>query len=302
MRLPPLNAVRTFEVAGRLTNFSKAAAELNVTPGAVSRQIRKLEDHLGLRLFVREGTEVRLTDLGQTYLASVQDAFQRLESATRSMDTQQSEHPLHIWGSRYFIRLWLLPRLPDFHLRFPDQEVVISPAQPGESMPDDVDVAIRLGMEERPGLSADLLMRCAVKPVCSPAYLRGSGPLERLQDLEHHALLQTPLGAEDWTRWYATMGAPPVPMPHRITFSSTDLAYSAALDGVGIVLGRRGFFEADLQKGNLVAPFGGFYESGSGFYLVYRSEWPRPRRVNRFRDWLMERLTSDGPTAAGARC
>lgn len=297
MRLPPLNAVRTFEVAGRLANFSKAAAELNVTPGAVSRQIRKLEDHLGIRLFAREGTEVRLTEHGRTYLASVQDAFQRLDSATRNIDAQQAAHPLHIWGSRYFIRLWLVPRLPDFHLRFPDQEVIISPAMPGDPMPGDVDVAIRLGMEERPGLSADLLMRCAVQPVCSPAYLRKSKPLERPQDLEHHALLQTPGGAEDWSRWYSTTGVPPVPMLHRITFSSTDIAYSAALDGVGIVLGRRGFYEADQQKGNLVAPFERFYESQDAFYLVYRSEWPRPLRINRFRNWMMERLSEERPPA-----
>jgi LysR family glycine cleavage system transcriptional activator len=290
MRLPPLNAVRTFEVAGRLANFSKAAAELNVTPGAVSRQVRKLEDHLGIRLFAREGTEVKLTEHGRTYLASVQDSFRRLESATRNMDAQQAAHPLHIWGSRYFIRLWLVPRLPDFHLRFPDQEVIISPALPGDPMPGDVDVAIRLGREERSDLTSDLLMRCAVRPMCSPTYLRSSPPLERPQDLEHHALLQTPGGAEDWSRWYAISGAPAVPMLHRMTFSSTDIAYSAALDGVGIVLGRRGFFEADEQKGNLVAPFDRFYESPEGFYLIYRNEWPRPLRINRFRTWMMERL------------
>lgn len=290
MRLPPLNAVRIFEAAGRLENFSRAAAELNVTPGAVSRQVRKLEDHLGTALFRRAGTEVHLTDEGRDYLKTVEDALRRLEAGTHHISAGSDSQPLHIWGSRFFIRLWLIPRLPDFHQYFPDQEVLITSAMPTDPMPGSFDVAIRLREESRPGYRADLLIRRVVTPVCSPAYLKANPQLKRPQDLENMVLLQTPLGAEDWNKWYAVTGAPPVSLPHRMTFTSSDMAYSAALDGVGIVLGRRGFFETDVQKGALVAPFDDWYEADDGFYLIYRDLHPGPRRIVRFRSWLQRQL------------
>lgn len=289
MRLPPLNAVRAFEVAGRLANFSRAAAELKVTPGAVSRQIRKLEDHLGATLFARVGTEVRLTEEGRAYLSSVQDSLGRLEAGTNAISASQTVHPLHIWGSRFFIRLWLIPRLPDFHQDFSGQEVMITSALPSDPMPGEFDVAIRLGDGHWPGYRADMLISRAVVPVCSPAFLRAN-PLPCPEALEHAVLLQTPLGAEDWTRWYDVTGAPIVPLPHRMTFTSADMAYSAALDGVGIVLGRRGFFESDLQKGLLVQPFGDYYHADDGFYLIYKDRDPLPPRIKRFRSWLNEQL------------
>jgi LysR family glycine cleavage system transcriptional activator len=294
MRLPPLNAVRIFETAGRLENFSKAASELSLTPGAVSRQVRKLEDHLGIRLFHRAGTEVHLTDEGRTYLETVEDALGRLEAGTNRISAESAAQPLHIWGSRFFIRLWLIPRLPDFHQYFPDQEVMITSAMPSDPMPGSFDVAIRLSAECRPGYRADLLVRRVVTPVCSPSYLKANPQLKDPQSLEHMVLLQTPLGADDWNRWYATTGAAPVPLPHRMTFTSSDMAYSAALDGVGIVLGRRGFFEQDVQKGALVTLFDEWYEADDGFYMIYRDLSPLPRRIALFRQWLFSQLA--GPS------
>jgi len=289
MRLPPLNAVRVFEVAGRLANFSRAASELKVTPGAVSRQIRKLEEHLGAKLFARVGTEVRLTEEGRIYLSSVQDSLGRLEAGTSAIHASENVHPLHIWGSRFFIRLWLISRLPDFHQEFPGQEVMITSALPSDPMPGDFDVAIRLGDGHWPGYRADMLIRRAMVPVCSPAFLRAY-PLPRPEALEQAMLLQTPLGAEDWNLWYGVTGAPIVPLQHRMTFTSTDMAYSAALDGVGVVLGRRGFFDNDLQKGNLVQPFTDYYCANDGFYLIYKDRDPLPPRIKRFRSWLHEQL------------
>jgi DNA-binding transcriptional LysR family regulator len=297
MRLPPLNAVRVFEAAGRLENFSKAAAELGVTPGAVSRQIRNLEEHLGTVLFARVGTEVRLTEEGRNYLGSVQDALTRLEAGTRQMSASQALQPLHIWGSRFFLRLWLIPRLPGFHQQFSEQKVMITSALPGDPMPGTFDVAILLGDGHWPGYRADLLIRRALVPVCSPAFLRINSSLKRPEDLAHAMLIQTPLGAEDWARWYSVTGAPPVPLPHRMTFTSTDLAYSAAIDGLGIVLGRRGFFESDVQKGNLVLPFEDYYCANDGFYLIYKESNPMPRRISRFRSWICEQL---GPMGASS--
>lgn len=288
MRLPPLNAIRTFEVAGRLGNFSRAAAELNVTPGAVSRQIGKLEDHLGARLFER-GTELRLTEQGQAYLVTVQDALSRLDEGTRIFD-EQTAQPLQIWGSRFFIRLWLIPRLPDFYQKFPGQELAITSARPSDPLPTEFDVAIRLGTGAWKGLNADLLAPLSLLPVCSPAYLQTAPPLTSPQDLTAHKLLQTPKGAEDWDHWCDMMGVSGIDRQNRITLTSTDMAYSAALDGLGIVLGRRGFFENDVLKGNLVVPFPQSYQAPDGFYLLYSDRQPLPRRITQFRGWIKSLL------------
>ena len=291
MKLPPLNAVRAFEAAGKFENFSKAAAELNVTPGAVSKQVRNLEEYLGIVLFARLGTEVRLTDPGRRYLIAVQDALERLEAGTKQISTSDVGQPLHIWGSRFFLRLWLMPRLPDYHRRFPDQEVMITSAMPNEPMPRSFDIAILLGKGEWAGYSSDLLICQVLVPVCSPAFLRNNPNLKRPEDLAEATLLQTLGGANYWSSWYARTGAPPVPLNRRITFTSTDMAYSAAIDGLGIVLGRRGFFEQDVEEGRLVLPFGDCdYHTDTGFYFVYKTSDPPPQTISRFRAWIKDVL------------
>jgi LysR family glycine cleavage system transcriptional activator len=290
MKLPPLNGVRTFEVAGRLRNFSRAAAELNVTPGAVSRQIRKLEDHLGINLFVRGATELALTEAGRLYLDTVQECLSRLEAGTRIIGEAADSRPLQIWGSRFFIRLWLIPRLPDFYTRFPGQEVVIASALPTDPMPAEFDVVIRLMDGPMPGLNADILIPRSLIPVCSPAYLASSPPLDSPADLERHTLLQTPGGKGDWQRWFAGQNPQTLAIPHEITFTSTDMAYSAALDGLGIVLGRRGFFENDLARGRVVTPFPHVCDMDDAFYMLYRERRPLPKRIANFRSWILEQL------------
>src|SRR5258705_8159757 len=172
MSLPPLNAIKAFEAAGRLENFSKAAAELNVTPSAISRQSKNLEQPLGVDLFAGVGNEVRITAAGRLYLGYVNEAFAKLEGGTRAICVHHAGQPLHIWGSRFFIRLWLLPRLPDFHLRFPDQEVLITTVRPDAPLPAEIDVAIMLGDGNWNPMRADLLLRRVVVPVSSPGYLR----------------------------------------------------------------------------------------------------------------------------------
>jgi len=293
MSPPPLNAVRAFEAAGRLENFSKAAAELNVTPSAVSRQIKNLEQHLGVDLFARVGNEVRITAVGRLYLGYVNEAFAKLEGGTRAIGADHAGRPLHIWGSRFFIRLWLLPRLPDFHLRFPDQQVLITTVRPDEPLPSEFDVAIMLGKGQWNSMRADLLLRRVLTPVLSPAYLKSAPPLQKPADLEHHTLLETSAGLDQWDRWSKSAGAGSLALTRRITFTSTDLAFSAALDGLGIVLGRRGFVENDLRKGNLVQPFEQTIDAGDGFYLIYPDRQRLPARVHNFKRWVVGQLATD---------
>lgn len=293
MRLPPLNAVKAFEVAGRLGNFSKAARELNVTPSAVSRQVRNLEEFLGVGLFARVGNDVQITAAGRLYLDYVHEAFAKLGAGTRAVSTESAGQPLHIWGSRFFIRLWLLPRLPDFHLQYPDQEVLITTVLPDSPLPPEIDVAILPGNGHWPSMRADLLLRRVLVPVCSPDYLKASPPLKKPADLERHTLLETSAGPDDWDRWSMSAGAGSLALARRVTFTSTDLAFSAALDGLGIVLGRHGFIETELSRGNLVKPFEPTLDAGDGFYLIYRDRHRLPARLRNFRSWIVARLAEN---------
>jgi LysR family glycine cleavage system transcriptional activator len=294
MRLPPLNALRVFEAAGRLQNFSAAAGELNVTPGAVSRQIKHLEEALGVRLFERRGGEIRLSSAGCSYFRDIQPIFSQLAAATSSIQAGGRADALRIWGSRFFIRLWLLPRLPDFQERHPEVDVTITTVTPNDPISLDADVSIRIGDGRWPGMRADLLMQRILTPVCSPRYLRTARTLRGPEDLRHHTLLEASADADDWRRWQEGTGVCPADLGHRIMFTSTDVAYSAALDGLGVVLGRRHFIESDIEKGNLVRPFEAEYVSPAGFYLVYRE--PAPDRIKSFRTWLTAAIDQQNGT------
>jgi LysR family glycine cleavage system transcriptional activator len=139
-------------------------------------------------------------------------------------------------------------------------------------------------------MRADLLLRRVLVPVCSPAYLKSAPPLEKPADLEHHTLLETSVGVTEWDRWSASAGVGSLALARRVTFTSTDLAFSAALDGLGVVLGRHGFIETDIEKKNLVKPFESTLDAGDGFYLIYEDRERLPARVRNFRTWIADQL------------
>lgn len=290
LRLPPLNAIRTFEAAGRHENFSKAATELNVTPGAVSRQIKLLEDFLGISLFVRTHSEMRITRHGQLYLGSVQAALATLEAGTQELLVQSAEQPLRLWGSRFFIQQWLVPHLSRFYDDYPDQEVEITSVLSTEPMPPEVDVGFKYGNGEWPGMRAYFLIGRHLVPVCSPEYLLHSPPLAEPEDLANHALLQNLVGSDDWRLWYQATKARPQELKRRIVFTSADVAYSAALEGLGVALGRKGFIERDIEAGRLVVPINFSYKAEGSFYLVHHDREPISGRILKFRRWILEEM------------
>ena len=294
-RLPPLNAVRTFEAAGRHENFSKAADELNVTPGAVSRQIKVLEDHLGISLFVRTPSDVRITRHGQLYLLSVQEALARLDASTQEIIVQTSSQPLRIWGSRFFIHLWLIPHLGSYFREYPDQEVEITSLLSSEPMPPEVDVGFRFGNGVWPGMRSHHLMDLNLTPVCSPEYLANSPPLCEPEDLAQHPLLHNIVGSDHWRLWYQASGATPCELKRRIVCTSADVAYKSAVEGLGVALGRRGFIERDLETGRLVAPIEFTMQAEGAFYLVYHDRDPLPGRLLQFRRWVLDGICKSAP-------
>jgi LysR family glycine cleavage system transcriptional activator len=188
--LPPLNALRDFESAARHLSFSRAAEELHVTPAAVSHQIKALEDHLGIRLFHRRNRAVHLTEAGESYLAVVRDAFDRLSAATVRLAEHDRVGQLVIAVLPSFASKWLIPRLPRFRTLAPEIDVTVAASHDMvDLVGGQADLAIRYGRGAWPGLKALRFLAEEVFPVCSPRLLNDGHPIREPDDLAHHLLL-----------------------------------------------------------------------------------------------------------------
>jgi LysR family glycine cleavage system transcriptional activator len=291
-RLPPLAAVRTFEVAGRLQNFSRAAEELGLTQAAVSYQIRQLEDRLGRALFVREKGRVRLSETGQRLLPAISNAFATMSDAFAALGSDETD-VLTIDAMTTFGGTWLSARIGGFQLAYPDLAVRMS--MNNELVDFDatnVDVAIRVGRGEWPGLRSDFLYRSHVTPMCAAAFLEANR-IERPEDL----LRVDRLAPNDpwWAGWLAAAGIDTVPpRQHRgIELDSQLQEASAVQGGYGIALMTPLLWRAELDAGRLVQPFATLYQPGTAHFLVHRENRVGVRKIERFREWLHAELDKD---------
>ncbi len=288
-RLPSLNGLRAFEAAARHLSFTRAAAELNVTQTAISHQIRRLEEQLGLRLFVRRQRALLLTHEAQRYLPAVRAAFADLRLATDRLLRDDGKAVLTVSCLPSLAAKWLVPRLASFQDAHPEIEVRIATAtRMVDFRRDEADLAIRYGKGRWPGLRADWLMAENVFPVCSPAMLAGDHPLRRPEDLVHHTLLHVNLYPDEWLLWLTDAGLPTgLAARPGLTFDLGLMALQAAIDGLGVALGRTPFVEADIAAGRLVMPFDVVQPSEAGFYLVTPVQSADTAKIARFRDWLV---------------
>jgi LysR family transcriptional regulator, glycine cleavage system transcriptional activator len=296
-RLPSLNGLRAFEAAARHLSFTLAAGELNVTQTAISHQIRRLEEELGVRLFVRQNRALALTPEARDYLPGVRAAFNDLRLATDRLLRKDNEHVLTVSTLASLAAKWLLPRLSAFQEAHPGIDVRITTST---NLVDfkggDVDAAIRYGRGHWPGLRADWLMADEMFPVCSPALLAGSRPLKCPQDLTHHTLLHSSGGYDDDWRLWLTAAALPTDISKQpgLVFDLILMTVQAAIDGIGVAMGRTSYVEADIAKGRLVVPFQIALPVEAGFYLVSPEARPDPPKLAAFRQWL-------GASAGAAR-
>jgi LysR family glycine cleavage system transcriptional activator len=288
-RLPSLNGLRAFEAAARHLSFTRAAAELNVTQTAISHQIRRLEEQLGLRLFVRRQRGLMLTNQAQQYLPAVRAAFAELRLATDRLLRADGKAVLTVSCLPSLAAKWLVPRLASFQEAHPDIEVRIATAtRVVDFRREEVDLAIRYGNGRWPGLRADWLMAENVFPVCSPTLLGGDRPLEQPGDLVHHTLLHVNLYRDEWLLWLKDAGLPTsLAAQPGLTFDLGLMALQAAIDGLGVALGRTPFVEADLAAGRLVKPFDLALPSKAAFYIVAPEGSADAPKVAQFRDWLI---------------
>ncbi|MFC2251896.1 transcriptional regulator GcvA [Labrys portucalensis] len=289
-KLPPLHALPSFEAAARHLSFSRAAQELNVTHGAISRAIKTLEDRLGVLLFERTSRTVRLTTVGAPYARAVRNVLDQLGVATAAATAHQSSSTLNVSTSDGFAGRWLVPRLYRFHRANGDIDVRVSTTgRLTNFLGDGIDIAVRYGGGTYPGLTSEFLMGEEVFPVCSPKLLEGAHALRRPEDLRHHTLIHDGFPI-NWASWLASAGVEGVDPHSGLTFDSYSFAVESAAQGEGVVLGRTMLVAADLAAGRLVRPFGHALKSLSSFYVVYPPDAIRQRKVKAFRDWLFAEM------------
>jgi LysR family transcriptional regulator, glycine cleavage system transcriptional activator len=292
--LPPLSALRAFEATARLKSFGKAAAELNVTPAAVSHQIHALEADLGVRLFHRRNRAIELTASARVLLPGLSDAFAEINASLRRLRAHNDTGTLTVTASPSFAAKWLVLRLHRFQERYPDIDVRISANDDVVDLTrGDFDIAIRYGTGRYPGLTVELLLENEVFPACSPLLLETGPPLRTPEDLSHHALIhdqavdRDPL-APTWAMWLKAAGATGVPPASGLTFSVGYMALDAAIAGHGVALAYSTIAAADLAAGRLVRLFSLALPDLFAYYIVTAPGALERPKVRAFRDWLRQ--------------
>ncbi len=293
-RLPPLNALRAFEAAARRLSFTKAADELNVTPGAISQHIRQLEEYAGTPLFKRTGRSVLLTDAAQASLPIVRQVFDQIAEAGRIMRAPARKGRVMVSSAPSFASKWLAPRLDGFHSAHPEIEAWVS-ADSGltDFTIADADFAIRYGGGVYEGLKSEKLLDETVLPVCSPALLEGLDAIRRPEDLAKHTLIHD-VSAEvdpscpDWSSWLQARNLKDeVDGTRGPRFNQSALAIEAAASGRGVVLAKRAIATTDLAAGRLIAPFAdGSISVDYGYWLVWPKGRHLPEDVRAFIKWV----------------
>lgn len=309
-----LASLRFFEATARLSSFGRAAAELSVTQGAVSHQIKYLEDFLGSKLFYRLPKQIRLTEEGEKFAAVVARALKELEEgveAVTALTRPTIDIRLRV-GPSFALR-WLVPRLGRLHARHPNIKLhVIGVYGYFDPVHRDFDVALEFLQSSVPALHAEVLMEEYLTPVCSPEYLRRHGPLRGPADLGHCTLLHDgdawEAASEDaeWRYWLDEIGAREIDSHQGQFFTLANMAIEAALSHQGIAMGRLSLVEELLASGKLVAPFPQRIKCPTCYYLVYPKELAGRPGVKAVTEWLREeaemlmKTRVDG-TEAGAK-
>ena len=285
-RLPSLNALKAFEAAARHGSFTKAAEELHVTQGAVSHQVKALELELGLKLFRRERQRLFIADAGKSYLEVVRDAFDRLSFGTENLLQRQSAGVLTVTVSPNFAAKWLVHRLGRFAEAHPGIDLRVSAGvHHVDFAREDIDLGIRHGDGQWPGLHVMRLCVEELFPVCSPKLARGRRRLRAPADLKRHTLLHVD-DRRDWDRWLAEADVAADPA-RGLVFNQASLAIDAAIGGQGVALARTALAAWDLLAGRLVRPFALALEVPYAYWIVCPKTTAGLPKICAFRDWLL---------------
>ena len=306
--IPSLDLLKGFEAAARHLNFTRAADELFITQSAVSRQIKLLEERLGLALFVRQAKGLRLTDQGEQLYRAVSAALRQVNETMEGLARRTRASPVTVTSTLAFCSLWLIPRLGGFQKAHPDVEIRISANDRVLNLDRErIDVSIRYCQSHAPPKGAVWLFDETLLPVCSPVLLGAPGrELRELTDLRHHVLLHlddpdNPSPWMSWRRWMEAFGVAGLEPAGSLAFNYFDQVTRAALAGQGVALGRMPLVHDLLQDGSLVAPFPFAVPTERGYWVIQAGFAQGRREVARFVDWIAAESKVESQEAAATR-
>lgn len=288
-RLPPFATLKAFEAAARHCNFTKAAAELGVTPSAVSHQIKQLEEQLGACLFYRSNNALDLTDPARGFLASITQAFDVIEVATSRIERSVGSQTLTINLFPSLAALWLLPGLSSFQAENPSVDVRLMTSLTAlDFAGSDIDIAVRYLTEPPAEMPFQFLFEEVVFPVCAPALAAAVADLSMAEALARETLIHCDTQLDEWPLWRAAHGQPDGARSRQIRVDNRLLAIEAARDGLGFVMARTPYADHSLRAGRLVAPFAETVTTGWGYYLVWPERKAKIASLKRFVGWARQ--------------
>ncbi|MCS4271410.1 MULTISPECIES: transcriptional regulator GcvA [Raoultella] len=292
-RLPPLQTLRAFEATARLSSMTLAAAELHVTHGAISRQIRKLEEHLGLKLFLRLTRQIILTEEGAEFHRTVIRLLSELMRESEHLRGRSLAKSLRISTTVSFASKWLAPRLSRFRQRYPEFDLQLDVTDINVDLNDgQVDAAIRYGLGHYRDVSSERIFDETVTPVCSPGFLAQHNGLTEIKALSNCVLLHEYRILANWEAWFAMAGDKNFRCHQGPLWTLGSMATDAALRGEGVALGRSILIADDIAAGRLVAPFPQHrLKAERGYDLVYRSDNQDSLKIRMLRQWLSEEMS-----------
>jgi len=306
-RFPPLNALRAFEAAARHSSFKIAAKELHVTPGAVSHQVKLLEEHLGVPLFRRLTRALELTTEAHAMLPKVREGLDALHAAVERVRSREEMASLTVVTPPNFAARWLMPRLSGFTRAHPTIELHLAARQSmvdlhengafvvpeADTRADSPAVMVRFGGGHYPGSHVDEVFSAVYVPVCSPRLLEGEHPLRKPEDLRHHTLLHDDTVIEEgarpsWNDWLQSVGVTDIDATRGPHFSDAALAMDAAIEGMGVTLAIKSLVTSEIETRRLAVPFDIAAPTGYAYYLVSPESAAENRAVSAFREWLLD--------------
>ncbi|MDD9914440.1 MAG: transcriptional regulator GcvA [Rhodospirillaceae bacterium] len=291
-RLPPLNALRAFEASARHRSFSRAAEELNVTPAAISHQLKALEEYLSAKLFTRANRTLMLTQAGQSLLPGIHKGFTAFNEAMEAFGLYDQTGMLTVAVTPSFAAKWLVHRIEHFNRAYPDVDIRMTTSMNlSDYARDGIEIGVRYGKGDYGGLLSEHLLSTEIIPVCSPRLLTGSRRLESPADLASVTLLHDDSHRHeemypDWAMWLRAAGAPEVDPTHGLRCDTAGETQNAAVEGVGVALGRTTLVSDDVEAGRLVRLFDLVLPSDFAYWIVYTETSIKRPKVKAFRDWL----------------
>jgi LysR family transcriptional regulator, glycine cleavage system transcriptional activator len=287
--LVPLNPLKAFEAAARLESLTTAAHELGVSQVAVSRQVRVLEEYLGVVLFQRSHRSIQLTRDGKQLLDGISDAFEQINNAVHRVSRRGRRDILAIQSYTTFSQRWLIPRLPDFHAQNPNMEVrLTSSTVPADFATQNLDAAVRSGRGDWDGLHSDKLTSIELVPVCTEGLLKETN-LRDPSDLSRVTLLHSISRPKDWLTWLRANNLD-IDASRGLKFENSALAYEAALQGIGVAIGVKVLVDHYLRIGAFSAPFEQTVMLDEGYYLTWPRDSVPSAPLRKFHAWLKTQL------------